>query len=70
MRSVIIVLIVVLSAFVPFFAANFIGQKMLPTYENDSHGRRYGYDLMVRFIGVLIFAATVALLGFTYESMR
>jgi hypothetical protein len=55
---------------VAVFAANWLAQKMLPTREGDSGGRRYGYGLLVHLIGVLIWAALVAILGFTYESLR
>ena len=70
MRPVIIIVIVVFSALVAMFAANWLTQKMLPTLENDSAGRRYGYGLVVKFIGVVIFAGLVAILGFSYESLR
>jgi hypothetical protein len=70
MRPFIIFLIIVVSAFVAFFAANFIVQRMLPTNMDGSSGRRYGYGLLVRVIGGLIFCATGGLLGFLYEGMR
>ena len=70
MRTFIIIVIVVVSGFVAVFAANWLAQRMLPTREGDSGGRRYGYGLLVHLIGVLIWAALVAILGFTYESLR
>jgi hypothetical protein len=41
-----IVFLVILS-----FIANLFAQRLFPTSEQDADGRRYGYNLLVQFIG-------------------
>jgi hypothetical protein len=69
MRFFIFIVVVLVSFLVTFFVANPLAQKILPTVESDSAGRRYGYDLLVKLIYLLILGAVIALI-FIYESLR
>lgn len=69
MRLLIFSLIVLVSFLVTFFVANPLAQKILPTVESDSAGRRYGYGLLVKLIYLLILGAAIGLI-LIYESVR
>jgi hypothetical protein len=69
MRFFILIVIALVTIMVTFFVANPLAQKILPTVEGDSAGRRYGYDLLVKLIYALILGAVIGLI-FLYESLR